>query len=98
MPGRKIVQSKLSIFVGKRLKELEMSQSEFCHVAGFDQGLLSKIQSSMVTTMTIETALRLALGLEVQAEEIFRILGRPDLHELILKAYPAGEKSAEVDV
>jgi transcriptional regulator with XRE-family HTH domain len=94
MPGRKIVQSELSIFVGKRLKEMKMKQADFCRVAGFDQGLLSKIQSSMVTTMTIETALRLAIGLEVQAEEIFRILGRPDLHELILKAYP----TAEVDV
>ena len=58
-------QTPLAVFVQNRLAELGMKQSEFCRLTGFDQGLLSKIQSSMITNLSLETALRLAVGLSV---------------------------------
>ena len=82
-----VEQTPLSIFVRKRLSELGINQSEFCRLTGFDQGLLSKIQSSMVSSLTMESALRLSLGLCVSPTKVFELLGRSDLHDLILKAY-----------
>lgn len=84
-------QTPLAVFVRDRLAELEMKQSEFCRLTGFDQGLLSKIQSSMITHLSLETALRLAVGLSVPPEEILVLIDRPDLHTLITKAYPSAE-------
>jgi transcriptional regulator with XRE-family HTH domain len=84
-------QTPLAVFVRDRLAELRMKQSEFCRLTGFDQGLLSKIQSSMITNLSLETALRLAVGLSVPPEEILVLIDRPDLHALITKAYPRAE-------
>ncbi|MGA9770549.1 MAG: helix-turn-helix transcriptional regulator [Blastocatellia bacterium] len=84
-------QTPLAVFVRDRLAELGMKQSEFCRLTGFDQGLLSKIQSSMITHLSLETALRLAVGLSVPPEEILVLIDRPDLHTLITKAYPNAE-------
>ena len=80
-------EAPLAVFVRARLAELGMKQSEFCRLTGFDQGLLSKIQSSMISKLSLETALRLALGLSVPPEKVFELIGRPDLNELIMKAY-----------
>jgi hypothetical protein len=80
-------QTPLSIFVRERLAELGVSQSEFCRLTGFDQGLLSKVQSSMVTNLTLESALRLSIGLCVSPKKVFALLGRMELHDLILTAY-----------
>lgn len=77
----------LSIFVRERLTELGVSQSEFCRLTGFDQGLLSKVQSSMVTNLTLESALRLSIGLCVSPKKVFELLGRMELHNLIVTAY-----------
>ncbi len=82
-----IGQSPLSKFVRERLAELGVSQSEFCRLTGFDQGLLSKVQSSMVSNLTLESALRLAMGLCVSPQKIFALLGRKELHDLVLMAY-----------
>ena len=84
-------QTPLALFVRDRLAELRMKQSEFCRLTGFDQGLLSKIQSSMITHLSLETALRLAVGLSVPPEEILLLIDRSDLHTLITKAYPRSE-------
>src|SRR5262245_51444191 len=46
-PRRPVNETPLSVFVHARLEDLDMKQSDFCRVTGFDQGLLSKIQSSM---------------------------------------------------
>lgn len=78
----------LAVFVQNRLAELGMKQSEFCRLTGFDQGLLSKIQSSMITNLSLETALRLAVGLNVPPEAILTLIDRADLHALITQAYP----------
>lgn len=82
-----IGQTQLSVFVRERLAELGMKQSTFCRLTGFDQGSLSKILSSMVTNLSLETVLRLSIGLRVSPERIFSLLDRPDLHELIVKSY-----------
>jgi transcriptional regulator with XRE-family HTH domain len=81
-------QTPLSVFVRDRLAELGMKQSEFCRLTGFDQGLLSKIQSSMITNLSLETVLRLAVGLSVSPQKILALIGRADLHTLIREAYP----------
>ena len=59
-----------------RLAELRMKQSVFCRLTGFDQGLLSKIQSSMISNLTLETSLRLAVGLSVPPEEILEAVAQ----------------------
>jgi len=41
----------------------------------------------MVTSLTLESALRLALGLCVSPKKVFELLGRMELHELVVKAY-----------
>jgi len=81
-------QTPLSVFVRDRLAELGMKQSEFCRLTGFDQGLLSKIQSSMITNLSLETVLRLAVGLSVAPQKLLALIGRADLHALIREAYP----------
>jgi len=81
-------QTPLSVFVRDRLAELGMKQSEFCRLTGFDQGLLSKIQSSMITNLSLETVFRLAVGLSVSPEKILALIGRADLHTLIREVYP----------
>jgi transcriptional regulator with XRE-family HTH domain len=77
----------LSVFVRRRLEELELKQSDFCRLTGFDQGLLSKIQNSIITSLSLESTLRLALGLSVSPKLIFGLTDRIDLHELVLRAY-----------
>lgn len=84
---RAVEQTPLSIFVRDRLAELGMRQSEFCRLYGFDQGLLSRIQSSMITNLSLESTLRLAVGLSVSPKQILGLIGRMDLHYLIMRAY-----------
>jgi len=77
----------LAVFVRRRLEELELKQSDFCRLTGFDQGLLSKIQNSIITSLSLESALRLALGLSVSPKVIFGLTGRDDLQDLVMRAY-----------
>jgi len=86
--GRPVEESQLSVFVRARLADLGMKQSDFCRLTGFDQGLLSKIQSSMISKLNLETALRLAVGLSVSPRRIFALIGKPEFHTLLTKAYP----------
>ncbi|HKY06533.1 MAG TPA: helix-turn-helix transcriptional regulator [Blastocatellia bacterium] len=87
-----IADTPLAIFVRGRLAELGMKQSTFCRLTGFDQGSLSKILSSMITNLSLESVLRLSIGLRVSPERILNLLDRMDLHELIMKSY-AGHTS-----
>jgi hypothetical protein len=82
-----IEQTPLAIFVRERLAELGMKQSEFCRLTGFDQGSLSKIMSSMINTLSLETALRLSKGLCVSPKEILILVGRMDLYDLVVKTF-----------
>jgi len=83
----RVGQTPLAKFVREKLRELRIRQTEFCRLTGFDQGLLSKIQNSMVSTLSLESALKLAVGLRVPPRILLELIGRPDLNELVLKAY-----------
>jgi hypothetical protein len=85
--NREVEQTPLSIFVRSRLAELGMKQAEFCRLNSFDQGLLSRIQSSMITNLSLESVLRLAIGLAVSPKQILNLIGRTDLHFLVVRAY-----------
>lgn len=84
---RTVVPTPLALFVNQRLAELQIKQADFCRVNTFDQGLLSKIQNSVVTNLSLESILRLSAGLEVSPKQILMLLGRTDLHELIVRSY-----------
>ena len=80
-------RSALAELVSDHLKAKGMRQVDFCRQTGFDQGLLSKILSSVVNTLNVETALRLAEGLNVQPRVIFEAIGKPDVDALIRRFY-----------
>jgi transcriptional regulator with XRE-family HTH domain len=77
----------LAQFITDRLHELGLKQVDFCRRTGFDQGLLSKLQSSVITTVNLESALRLADGLKVPPGEILSLLGKRDADLLLKKLY-----------
>jgi transcriptional regulator with XRE-family HTH domain len=77
----------LALFVRRRLEELQLKQSDFCRLTGFDQGLLSKIQNSIISSLSLESSLRLAIGLSVSPKVIFGLTDRIDLHEMVVRAY-----------
>ena len=77
----------LARFITDRLSQLGLKQVDFCRQTGFDQGLLSKLQSSVITTVNLESALRLADGLKVPPGDILSLLGKDDSHRLLKKLY-----------
>jgi hypothetical protein len=77
----------LAQLITDRLQELGLKQVDFCRQTGFDQGLLSKLQTSVITTINLESALRLADGLKVSPGDILTLLGKTDAHILIKKLY-----------
>jgi hypothetical protein len=77
----------LALLVRERLAEMGVRQSEFCRLYRFDQGLLSKIQNSVITNLSLESVLRLAVGLAVPPQKILALIDRMDLHDLVLQAY-----------
>jgi transcriptional regulator with XRE-family HTH domain len=77
----------LAQFITERLKELSLKQVDFCRQTGFDQGLLSKLQTSVITQINLESALRLAEGLKVAPGEVLMLLGKDDAHKLLQKLY-----------
>jgi transcriptional regulator with XRE-family HTH domain len=77
----------LAQFITERLKELGLKQVDFCRQTGFDQGLLSKLQTSVITQINLESALRLAEGLKVAPGEVLTLLGKDDAHKLLQKLY-----------
>jgi transcriptional regulator with XRE-family HTH domain len=79
--------SPLAVLVRRRLEELDLKQSDFCRLTGFDQGLLSKIQNSVITSLSLESTLRLALGLSIPPRVIFAVTERSDMQDLVVKAY-----------
>lgn len=77
----------LALLVRERLAEMGVRQSEFCRLYRFDQGLLSKIQNSVITNLSLESVLRLSVGLAVPPQKILALIDRMDLHELVIQAY-----------
>jgi transcriptional regulator with XRE-family HTH domain len=77
----------LAGFITDRLRQLGLKQVDFCRQTGFDQGLLSKLQSSVITNVNLESALRLADGLDVPPGQMLSLLGKDDAHRLLKKLY-----------
>jgi hypothetical protein len=77
----------LAQLVRERLAEMGVRQSEFCRLYRFDQGLLSKIQNSVITNLSLESVLRLSVGLSVPPQKILALIDRMELHDLVLQAY-----------
>ncbi len=86
-PKKNNETTQLAALVRERLSEMGVRQSEFCRLYRFDQGLLSKIQNSVITNLSLESVLRLSVGLSVPPQKILALIDRPDLHELVLQAY-----------
>ena len=80
-------RSPLADLVSDNLRTRGMRQVDFCRQTGFDQGLLSKILSSVVNTLNIETALKLAEGLNLPPAIVFEAIGKRDVDELLRKFY-----------
>jgi transcriptional regulator with XRE-family HTH domain len=70
-----------------------MRQIDFCRQTGFDQGLLSKILSSVVATLNVESALKLAEGLEIPPAMVFEVIGKKDVDELLRRFYSHSDTS-----
>lgn len=77
----------LAQFISDKLHELGLKQVDFCRQTGFDQGLLSKLQTSVITTINLESALKLAEGLQVPPGDVLTLLGKDDAHRLLEKLY-----------
>ncbi len=84
---KRMSASALACFVTRRLAELDMKPIEFARLNNFDQGMLSKILSSVKTNLELETALRLAEGLQVPPAYLLLLLGKERSHELISRLY-----------
>ena len=80
-------RSQLAELVGTHLKARGMRQVDFCRQTGFDQGLLSKILSSVVQTLNVESALKLAEGLQISPSVIFEVIGKKDVDEMLRRFY-----------
>jgi len=79
--------SPLANFVAGRLAELDLKPIEFARLHNFDQGMLSKILTSVKIKLELETALRLAEGLKVPPSDFLSLLGKEKSHELISRLY-----------
>lgn len=86
-PKKNHETTQLASLVRERLSEMGVRQSEFCRLYRFDQGLLSKIQNSVITNLSLESVLRLSVGLSVPPQKILALIDRPDLHDLVMQAY-----------
>lgn len=80
----------LAQLITRRLRELGLKQVDFCRQTGFDQGLLSKLQSGVITQINLESALRLADGLRIPPEQILSLLDKMEAHRLLQKLYGNG--------
>lgn len=85
-------RSPLADLVGENLRTKGMRQVDFCRQTGFDQGLLSKILSSVVNTLNVETALKLAEGLGLPATVVFEAIGKKDVDDLLRRFYSRNDQ------
>jgi hypothetical protein len=83
-------RSALAELVNEHLKTNGLRQVDFCRQTGFDQGLLSKILSSVVSTLNVETALRLAEGMNLPPGVVFDAIGKPDVDAMLRRFYCGG--------
>lgn len=84
--------SPLAELVNVYLKARQMRQVDFCRETGFDQGLLSKILSSVVSTLNVESALKLAEGLDVPPSVVFEAIGKQHVDRMLRRFYCDSDK------
>ena len=84
---KELRRSPLAALISKHLQAKGFRQIDFCRQTGFDQGLLSKILSSVVNTLNVETTLKLAEGLDIAPVTIFEIMGKKDVDDLLRRFY-----------
>lgn len=89
-------RSPLAVLVSTRLRDKGLRQVDFCRQTGFDQGLLSKILSSVVNTLNVETALKLAEGLNVPPSVVFEVIGKKEVDELLRRFYSNADAGTSV--
>ena len=82
-----IHRSPLARLVSEHLQAKGLRQIDFCRQTGFDQGLLSKILSSVVNTLNVETTLKLAEGLGLAPVKIFEVMGKKEVDDLLRRFY-----------
>lgn len=80
-------RSPLAELVSAHLQAKGLRQVDFCRQTGFDQGLLSKILSSVVNTLNVESALRLAEGLNIPPRIVFEVIGKKDVDAMLRRFY-----------
>jgi transcriptional regulator with XRE-family HTH domain len=85
-------RSPLADLVSDNLRTKGMRQVDFCRQTGFDQGLLSKILSSVVNTLNVETALKLAAGLGLPPTIVFEAIGKKEVDDLLRHFYCKSDK------
>jgi hypothetical protein len=90
---REYPRSALAELVSGHLRSNGLRQIDFCRQVGFDQGLLSKILSSVVSTLNVETALKLSEGMNLPAAVVFEAIGKIEVHQTLIRIY--GGVSAE---
>ena len=83
-------RSQLAELVSSHLRSNGLRQIDFCRQQGFDQGLLSKILSSVVSTLNVETAIKLAEGMNLPPRVVFEAIGKSDVHEMLVRIYSGG--------
>lgn len=91
MNGVDLRRTPLAQLVSAHLQLKGMRQVDFCRETGFDQGLLSKILSSVVSTLNIESALKLADGLNLPPSAVFEAIGRKEIDEWLRRFYSQAE-------
>ena len=84
--------SRLADLVGSHLQSNGLRQIDFCRHAGFDQGLLSKILSSVVTTLNVETAIKLAEGMNLPPSIVFEAIGKKEVDDLLRRIYSTNKQ------
>lgn len=85
--AKEIRRSPLATLIGEHLQARGLRQIDFCRQTGFDQGLLSKILSSVVNTLNVETTLKLAEGLNIPPLTIFETIGKKEVDDLLRRFY-----------
>ena len=89
-------RSPLAELVSGQLRSKGLRQIDFCRQTGFDQGLLSKILSSVVSTLNVETALKLAEGLGLPPAVVFEVIGKKDVDDMLRKFYCNHDQAGRV--
>ena len=82
-------RTRLAAYLQKQLQDRQMTQVAFCRLSGVDQGLLSKVMASLVTSLSLETILKIAVALDTNPTVICDLLDRKDVDQLARKAYRA---------